>query len=73
MPKKATVRKFTKRNADGTVTNKTPGKTGRPGGSASAAGNPGSVPSKDMGGSSPKLVRPKNRAVPRHQPNSTEQ
>lgn len=65
-------RNFAKRNADGTVTIKTPGKTGRPSGSAPAAASPGQVPARDMGGASPKLIRPKNRAVPRNQPNSTE-
>lgn len=74
MPKKSGAKKsFTKRNSDGTVTIKTPGKTGRPGGAASASATPGNVPARDMGGTSPKLVRPKNRAVPRNQPNSTEQ
>lgn len=63
---------FAKRNSDGTVTLKTTGATGRPGGTSVAAGKPGGVPSKDMGGTSPKLVHPKNRATPRNQPNSTE-
>lgn len=61
-----------KKNADGTVTIKTTGKTGRPGGTTVSKGTPGTVPAKDMGGASPKRVRPKNRAVPRSQPNTTE-
>lgn len=61
-----------KRNADGTVTIKTKGKTGRPGGTSISKGTPGTVPARDMGTASPKRVRPKNRAVPRNQPNSTE-
>jgi hypothetical protein len=60
------------RNADGTVTIKTKGKTGRPGGTTVAKGTPGGVPAKDMGAASPKRVRTKNKATPKNQPNSTE-
>lgn len=67
------ILKFAKRNPDGSVTLKTKGATGRPGGTTIAASTPGTVPARDMGGSSPKLIRPKNREVPRNQPNSTEQ
>ena len=73
MAKSQRNRGFAKRNADGTVTLKTTGATGRPGGTSIAAATPGSVPAKDMGGTSPKLIRPKNKATPGHQPNSTEQ
>lgn len=61
-----------KRNSDGTVTIKTTGKTGRPGGSSVSKGTPGAVPAKDMGAASPKRVRVKNKATPRSQPNTTE-
>lgn len=60
------------RNGDGTVTIKTKGKTGRPGGTTVSKGTPGETPSLPMGTASPKRVRTKNRATPRNQPNTTE-